>query len=189
MKRIINKKVIACLIFLTAVFLSGCNNDVEKENEGKEECFKNTHEVEYEVTSRYLSPGLDEIIAGNPIDEKYESREFEGNHKEYNTITEVYTESWYDEMNYAIEKLLPLLDEDDRKVFLESQKSWESYYQQNLAIQTSLYKEYKYEPIGQDYWMAVMDENARKIRDRALEVIEYLYAISGEYTFSYDSEL
>lgn len=189
MKRIINKKVIAGLFFLIAVFLSGCNNDVGKENEKKEESFGKIHESEYEVTSRYLSQGLDEIIVSNPIDEQYENREFEGNHKAYNAITEAYMESWYDEMNYAIEKLLPLLDEDDKNVFLESQKSWELYYQQNLAIQTRIYKEYKYEPIGQDYWVAVLDENARKIRDRALEVIEYLYAISGEYTFAYDSEL
>ena len=62
----------------------------------------------------------------------------------------------------------------------------EERYAQNLELQISIYSEFNYEPIGQDYWMAVLDENARKTRDRALEVIEYLYAISGEYSFDFE---
>lgn len=155
-----------------------------KEIEGKEE---KVYYGAYQWFDRFS-----ELINDNPIDKDY-YLEFEKLQKSIDFSTSKwveleskYTKFWEDEMNNAYNHLLGILDLNDQKNLMASQDNWleyiknESDFVKNKFIHTGW--------IGNQGYVQLTIVNHKKYKERAIELLEYIFIIEDKNEFLYNDK-
>ena len=132
------------------------------------------------------------IINNNPIDRDYERERkilqesaesttlawgaFEGN----------YLTKWQNEMNAAFDGLSKLLTEEDRSNLEQSQKSWQSYLDDQNRFVAGQFLDTRY--FGTQGDVQFLAAQSKQTRERTIRLMEYLFSIDREsIDFVYDN--
>lgn len=151
----------------------------EKELDSAEE----DADIKYNFTIKGESPDeLKALISDNPIDLRHKEllEDYDGSSQMIIEVASKYEEFWNVEMEVAYNKLLGLLDENDRESLINSQSSWENYMESKKNIELSFFNEQKYGNCGTLREALAIDDNADETKARAYDLLEYLYFITGE---------
>lgn len=128
-----------------------------------------------------------QYLVNNPIDSALNELEL----LTYDQIIaqhQVFTEYWLEEIKYTLIQLEAVLLEDDYSHLVESQDSWENYMLNTFQLQQSIFYLYSRYGSGDGYsYPKVSVLKYEKTRERAYELLTYLYAITGEVTFIFES--
>lgn len=145
----------------------------------KEEILGNTAGY-YQGNDEFLG-----IIKDNPIDKDYrtQSDKYIKSHESVTTLMwgnlhVKYTEKWQEEMDAVLECLYQRLNEEEGLILQESQRSWVEDLEENLKFVS-----YSFVDTGQlgSYGMVRLSKaELKKTRDRAIELMEYLFIIDRD---------
>ena len=178
------KKITILLIILFIATLSACNNVAKTEFEIESE-IESVSKLEPEFRTVYEDYTIRDILKENPIDAEYFPVLFEGDRHEYLQNEAHYRDLWRAEVDNTYNALLKILDDEDKEQLKKSQDGWNDYMSGNQQIQISYFYIQKYEGSGQDNKMFAMSYQSYMTRNRAIELMEYLYFITGEVNFLY----
>lgn len=132
------------------------------------------------------------IINNNPIDKDYQ-QEFEKLQEsdesttlEWGAFEAKYIIKWQDEVNAALEHLYKSLNEEDRINLEQSQKSWQSYIDDDINFVSNKFIFTRYFGTQGDVQLAAVQ--LHKTRERAIELMEYIFSIDRTAVdFVYDN--
>ena len=172
------KKFLIIFMFLFCFSLSACNsnNSIDQPDV----------DMKNKKTSIYLTIGFEEIINNNPIDMEFGEIKFTGSMIDFIEKTIQYRNLWQSEIENSYNHLLTVLNTVDKESLKESQDGWTKYMNYNDVLQKSFFYERNYnDDSGHDQIMFVVDYQAELTKRRALELMEYLFRITGEVEFIY----
>ena len=160
---------------------SELNKDLERQvKEG-------THYGDYQGNDDFSK-----IINDNPIDKDYQL-EFKKLEESNGTTTLAwgalqtkYTIKWQEEINAALEYLYKSLSEQDRLNLEQSQKSWQTYIDDdwNFVINKFIFTRY----FGTQGDVQLVAVKLHRTRDRAIELMEYIFSLDRTAVdFVYDN--
>ncbi len=128
----------------------------------------------------------------NPIDRAYNTELDKLNSSnKFTTLSALelevkYTKLWDAELNAIYKKLLPLLNKNEQKLLIESQNGWLEFNTKESEFVNEVFFNRK---TGQIFgsWGIVQTQSAKKerIRERALQLMEYYYSLEYKVEFKY----
>lgn len=132
------------------------------------------------------------IINDNPIDKDYQ-QEFEKLQEsdesttlEWGGVEARYIIKWQDEVNAALEHLYKSLNEEDRINLEQSQKSWQSYIEDDINFVSNKFIFTRYFGTQGDVQLAAVQ--LHRTRERAIELMEYIFSMDRTtMDFVYDN--
>jgi uncharacterized protein YecT (DUF1311 family) len=135
------------------------------------------------------------LIKNNPLDQDYEKEIQElSNFKDFNTqawveIESKYTKLWDAELNSIYKKLLVQLAPEEKASLIESQKGWLQYHlnERKFVNQTFYFR--KSGPVfGSQGRVQTISAFKARIRERAIELMEYYNMLGNDIEFEYKSK-
>lgn len=124
------------------------------------------------------------IIANNPIDQDYK-KELEQLQQSNDTTTLTwgafegkYLTAWKKEMDAALKGLYQSLDEEDRGQLEQSQKSWQTYIDDDHAFVENKFLLTR--TFGTQGDMQFTAAQSRRTRERTIKLMEYRFSIDRE---------
>ncbi|OIA98717.1 hypothetical protein AK95_16270 [Paenibacillus sp. LC231] len=157
------------------------NNNLERQIK------KSNHYGDYQGNDDFS-----DIINNNPIDKVYQ-QEFEKLQEsdesttlEWGALEAKYIIKWQDEVNAALEHLYKSLNEEDRINLEQSQKSWQSYIDDDINFVSNKFIFTRYFGTQGDVQLAAVQ--LHRTRERAIELMEYIFSIDRTAVdFVYDN--
>lgn len=133
-----------------------------------------------------------DIINGNPIDRDYQMEFDEMQNRsvtttlEWDTLEVKYTEIWQEEVDAALELLYKSLSEEDSDNLKLSQKSWESFIDDDLSF---VYNKFIITwHFGSQGKVQIQKLLLHRTRARAIELMEYIFSLDRTAVdFVYDN--
>ncbi|CAM4013059.1 lysozyme inhibitor LprI family protein [Saccharibacillus endophyticus] len=132
------------------------------------------------------------IINDNPIDRDYEQeRKILQESPESTTLAwgafeSKYLTKWQNEMNAALDGLSKILNEADRSNLEQSQKSWQSYMDDQAQFVMGQFLDTRY--FGTQGDVQFLAAQSKQTRERTIRLMEYLFSIDREaIDFAYKS--
>lgn len=133
-----------------------------------------------------------DIINDNPIDKDYQQEleklqeSDESTTLEWGAFEAKYIIKWQDEVNAALEHLYKSLNEEDRINLEQSQKSWQSYIDDDINFVSNKFIFTRYFGTQGDVQLAAVQ--LHRTRERAIELMEYIFSIDRTAVdFVYDN--
>lgn len=133
-----------------------------------------------------------DIINDNPIDKDYQQEyeklqeSDESTTLEWGAIEVRYIIKWQDEVNAALEHLYKSLNEDDRINLEQSQKSWQSYIDDDINFVINKFIFTRYFGTQGDVQLAAVQ--LHRTRERAIDLMEYMFSMDRTTVdFVYDN--
>jgi len=132
------------------------------------------------------------IINDNPIDRDYEQERKilqespESTTLAWGALESKYLAEWQNEMNAALDDLSKLLNEEDRSNLEQSQKSWQSYMDDQAQFVMGQFLDTRY--FGTQGDVQFLAAQSKQTRERTIRLMEYLFSIDREaIDFVYDN--
>ncbi len=132
------------------------------------------------------------IVNSNPIDRDYErERKILQESPESTTLAwgafeSKYLKKWQDEMNAALDGLSKLLNEEDRSNLEQSQKSWQSYMDDQNRFVVGQFLDTRH--FGTQGDVQFLAAQSKQTRERTIRLMEYLFSLDREaIDFVYDN--
>jgi hypothetical protein len=129
-------------------------------------------------------PDFINIVNANPIDRDYLIDE---NNPKYtadqNSLPNKYYTVWEKELDSTVAKLKLLLKGKDLDDFEKSQNAWESYNESEFASAEDVLNASV--GVGSGEPALVASQGIERVRYRTLQLAEYCYMITGNFSFSY----
>ena len=128
-----------------------------------------------------------ELPDENPIDTacRKEIEKIIQNTQEVAEMYSSFTELWKTETNHALMILRSKLTGNHLNELNEAQKAWEIYVKNDSALGSDLRAAVAEERWEHGYGVYSLTKSLRVQRYRALQLIEYCYAVTGEYEYIY----
>ena len=175
------KHIIFGLLLLLCLFSVSCySNNPDLVSDTNTEKRQNGY-------SLYATDRFQEIIDNNPIDEEYRDIQYAGSISEFIKKTTSYRDLWKAELENTYNLLLSELNAIDKESLKQSQNGWSEYIKGIDSLQISFFYEYNYNDVGQDKKMFAIDYQAKLTKSRTLELMEYLFSLTGQVEFIYNS--
>jgi uncharacterized protein YecT (DUF1311 family) len=146
---------------------------------------ESTVESDNERYALFATDGFKEIIDSNPIDKYFDTVEIDGSTTEMISKYCQYRDYWRSEIEETILNLSVVLNAEDKQSLKEAQLAWETFMSKNDDIRKSMFyqKNYEGEDFGNYKKFLVSVNQANETKYRALELMEYLYNLSGKVEF------
>lgn len=133
-----------------------------------------------------------DIINDNPIDKDYQmevkklQESDESTTLEWGALKARYIIKWEDEVNAALKYLYKSLNEQDRTNLEQSQKSWQTYIDDDNNFVSNKFIYTRYFGTQGDVQLATVQ--LHRTRERAIELMEYVFSLdSTAVDFVYDN--
>lgn len=124
---------------------------------------------------------INEFISNNPIDADFNKNELPQSTAEIVKFYGEYIDYWEAEMNNALLILKNGLGNDGLKCLNSAQSNWSEYLKYDISTSNEIHIETA--GIGSEMSILNSYKVLSKVRDRALEMIEYCILFEGNYEF------
>lgn len=137
----------------------------------------------------YAGPDFQEAVAHNYIDSQFELTTI-GSTVEMIEQSARYEALWRTEINRSLAALENLLYQPEYDLLIQAQDEWEKYVDSCFTFDVSLYRPLSPYGIGGSFARdAYTAEKARKVKERAVALWGYRYALTFELDFIIEGEL
>lgn len=134
------------------------------------------------------SISFQDLFENNPIDKAFEAEmlDFNGSTVQEFSYTRKLKIHWEKELHNSYDILIELLDDDDKIALETSQRAWDEYIKNIETLNNHIYylPERKYTIL--DYNANYMFDLAEATKNRAFELMRWVYAFTGEVEFIFD---
>ncbi len=128
------------------------------------------------------------LFENNPIDKAFEAEMLDFNGSTLQEVSSVRKLKilWEKEVHNSYDILIELLDDEDKIALETSQKAWEEYMENIETLNNHIYylPESKYTIV--DYNSEYMFDLAENTKNRAFELMGWVYAFTGEVGFVFE---
>ncbi len=182
------RSLLFVLILVLSVSLPACTsisaNSGDEPQQGGMEQMIDPYFGQYQMADK----GFSSLVKDNAIDRDYETEwdKFQKS-QEFSTrgwmeLEARYKELWDKELNNTYNKLMKVLNEEEKKKLLEAQDGWVKFH-----INESEFVEAAWEELGLGSQGRIQLVTAEKdrIRERTLQLMEYFNMSGGEIEFLY----
>lgn len=189
MKKIFKSKIGIVIIIVFMLFLCSCEYK-SKESEDLTFSDENCIEKSYSYNGLANDEKFLNAIKENPIDKAFAEIVYSGSNIQIIEENCKYKGYWENEINASYNHLLEISTADECAYLKLSQNSWSQYIFANNNLQESILNSDSNESeSGGAYEAAVISIYQHKeVKNRAIELLEYLYIKTGNVEFVYDFE-
>ena len=128
------------------------------------------------------------LFENNPIDKAFEAEmlDFNGSTLQEFSYARKLKIHWEKELHKSYDILIKLLDDDDKIALEASQRAWDEYINNIDTLNNHIYylPERKYTIL--EYNANYMFDLAETTKNRAFELMRWIYAFTGEVEFVFD---
>ncbi len=168
------------------------NNEEATEEKGHNEKENTKKHAADEIKDNEESSDIYNLSEKNPIDLDYDI-EYEilrepGNYTDqaYDKFKRKYFEIWDTELNAIYNKLLAVLEGEEKQLLIESQKGWLQFHLNDPKFVFKTFRERETGSImGTVVCTHLYNVKYRRIRTRTLELMEYYYLLGNGIDFEY----